>query len=231
MAGDVVLRSSRVTKARETVTVLGTEVNTMATLAARKTWCVEVITVSSSENIIILKMTVVRSQWSPPPPRPPAPAAPGGRWWRGLRAAPCSGRAERARLTVTMTETARVAWSVVTTTATGLVLTSITRTTAVKDQQHPLFLNLHKQRARARAQFLHSQDLVRGVRGGTTMAGDVALQSSRVTKARETVMDLETGVNTTATEAVLETWCAGVITVSSLVCIIILKTTVVKGRQ
>ena len=63
------------------------------------------------------------------------------------------------------------------------------------------------------------------------MAGDVALQSSRVTKARETVMDLETGVNTTATEAVLETWCAGVTTVSSLVCIIILKTTVVKGRQ
>ena len=144
MAGDVVLQTSPVTKERETVTDLGTEVNTMATLAARETWCVEVTTVSSSENITILKMTAVRSQWSPPRPRPPAPASPGGRWWRGLRAAPCSGRVERARLTVIMTGTVRAAWSVVTTTATGLVLTSITRTTAVKNHQDTSVLHLHQ---------------------------------------------------------------------------------------
>ena len=45
---------------RETVTVLGTGVNTTATLAARASWCVGVTTVSSLENIIILKMTAVR---------------------------------------------------------------------------------------------------------------------------------------------------------------------------
>ena len=63
------------------------------------------------------------------------------------------------------------------------------------------------------------------------MAGDVALRSSRVRKARETVTVLGTEVNTTATEAVLGTCSVAVTTVSSLVCIIILKTTVVKGRQ
>ena len=50
-------------------------------------------------------------------------------------------------------------------------------------------------------------------------------------KERETVTDLEMEVNTTAIEDVLETFSAAVTTVSSLVCIIILKTTAVKGRQ
>jgi len=63
------------------------------------------------------------------------------------------------------------------------------------------------------------------------MAGDVALRSSRVRKERETVTDLGTEVNMMAIEAVLETCSAAVTTVSSLVCIIILKTTAVKGRQ
>ena len=62
------------------------------------------------------------------------------------------------------------------------------------------------------------------------MAGDVALRTSPVRRARETVTDLRTEVNMMAIEAVLETYSAGVTTVSSLVCIIILKTTVVKGR-
>ena len=63
------------------------------------------------------------------------------------------------------------------------------------------------------------------------MAGDVALRSSRVRKERETVTDLGTEVNMMAIEAVLETCSAALTTVSSLVCIIILKTTAVKGRQ
>ena len=60
MGGDVVLQSSRVTRERETVTDLVTEDNMTAMLAVKETWCVEVTTVSSLENIIILKMTAVR---------------------------------------------------------------------------------------------------------------------------------------------------------------------------
>ena len=63
------------------------------------------------------------------------------------------------------------------------------------------------------------------------MVGDAAPRSSRVRKARETVMVLETEVSMMATEDVLETWSAGVITVSSLVSIIILKMTAVRGRH
>ena len=62
------------------------------------------------------------------------------------------------------------------------------------------------------------------------MGGDVVLQSSPVMKERETVTDLGMEVNTMATEAVLESCSAGVTTVSSLVSIIILKTTAVRGR-
>ena len=60
MGGDAALQSSRVTRERETVTDLVMEVNMMAMLAVKETWCVEVTTVSSLENIIILKMTAVR---------------------------------------------------------------------------------------------------------------------------------------------------------------------------
>ena len=83
MTGDVALQRSPVVKERETVTDLRTEVNMMAIEAVRETYSAAVTTVSSSENITILKMTAVRSQWSPPPPPPPppAPAVPGGRWW------------------------------------------------------------------------------------------------------------------------------------------------------
>ena len=63
------------------------------------------------------------------------------------------------------------------------------------------------------------------------MAGDAAPRSSRVRKARETVMALETEVSMMATEDVLETWCAGLTTVFSLVFIIILKTIAVRGRH
>ena len=63
------------------------------------------------------------------------------------------------------------------------------------------------------------------------MAGDAALRSSRVRKARETVMALETEVSMMATEDVLETCSAGVTIVSSLVFIIILKTIAVRGQH
>ena len=62
VAGDVVPQSCPVMKERETVTDLGTEVNMTAMLAARETWCVAVTTASSSDNIIIPKMTAVRDQ-------------------------------------------------------------------------------------------------------------------------------------------------------------------------
>ena len=102
-----------------------------------------------------------------------------------------------------MTGTVRAVWSVVTTTATGLGLTSITRMTAVRNLPQSSVLLLHQYRARA--QFPHSPDQVRGVLEGTTMAGDVALRSSPVMKARETVMVLGTGGNTMATLAARET--------------------------
>ena len=63
------------------------------------------------------------------------------------------------------------------------------------------------------------------------MGGDVVLQSSPVMKERETVTDLGTEANMTATKDVLETWSAAVTTVFSLVFIITLKTTAVRGRQ
>ena len=59
MGGDAALQSSRVTRERETVTDLVMEDNMTAMLAVKETWCVEVTTVSSLENIIILKMTAV----------------------------------------------------------------------------------------------------------------------------------------------------------------------------
>ena len=62
------------------------------------------------------------------------------------------------------------------------------------------------------------------------MGGDVALQSSRVRRERETVTDLGTEVNMTATEDVLESCSAAATTVSSSVFIIILKTTAVRSR-
>ena len=60
MVGGAVLQSSLVTREREIVTDLVMEVNMTAMLAVKETWCVEVTTVSSLENIIILKMTAVR---------------------------------------------------------------------------------------------------------------------------------------------------------------------------
>ena len=62
MGGDAALQSSPVTRERETVMNLVMEVNMMAMLAVKEILSAEVTTVSSSENIIILKMTVVRSQ-------------------------------------------------------------------------------------------------------------------------------------------------------------------------
>ena len=59
MGGDVVLQSSPVGRERETVTDLVMEVNMMATLAARETWCVGVIIANSSATTITRKMTVV----------------------------------------------------------------------------------------------------------------------------------------------------------------------------
>ena len=60
MAGDAVLQSSPVTRERETVTDLVMEVNMMVMLAVKEILSAEVTTVSSLENIIILKMTAVR---------------------------------------------------------------------------------------------------------------------------------------------------------------------------
>ena len=60
MGGDAALQSSLVTREREIVTDLVMEVNMTAMLAVKETWCVGVTTVSSLENIIILKMTAVR---------------------------------------------------------------------------------------------------------------------------------------------------------------------------
>ena len=59
-AGDVAHQRSRVTREREIVTDLVMEVNMTAMLAVKETWSVGVTTVSSLENIIILKMTAVR---------------------------------------------------------------------------------------------------------------------------------------------------------------------------
>ena len=47
------------TRERETVTDLVMEDNMTAMLAVKETWCVEATTVSSLENITILKMTAV----------------------------------------------------------------------------------------------------------------------------------------------------------------------------
>ena len=60
MGGDAALQSSLVTREREIVTDLVMEVNMTAMLAVKETWCAGVTTVSSLENIIILKMTAVR---------------------------------------------------------------------------------------------------------------------------------------------------------------------------
>ena len=104
MARDVVLQSNHVGRERETVTDLVMEVNMMAMLAVKEILSAEVTTVSSLENITILKMTAVRdpqSQW------PPHRAVSRGRRLRGPRAAPCSDPAEKVRLTVSMTVTVR----------------------------------------------------------------------------------------------------------------------------
>ena len=61
-ARDVVLQSSPVGRERETVMDLVMEVNMMATLAARETWCAGVTTANSSVFIITRKMTAVRDQ-------------------------------------------------------------------------------------------------------------------------------------------------------------------------
>ena len=102
--------------------------------------------------------------------------------------------------------------------------------TAVRNQQHSLVIR-HLLQYLAQAQSLHSPDLARGVLAGTTVAADAAPRSSRVRKARETVMALETEVSMMATEDVLETCSAGVTIVSSLVFIIILKMIAVRGRH
>ena len=60
MERDVVLLRILVMEVKETVTDLVMEVNMTAMLAVKETWCAEVTTVSSLENIIILKMTAVR---------------------------------------------------------------------------------------------------------------------------------------------------------------------------
>ena len=59
MVRDVVLRTIPVRRARATVTDLVMEVSMMVMPAVRVIWCVGVTTVSSLENIIILKMTAV----------------------------------------------------------------------------------------------------------------------------------------------------------------------------
>ena len=58
--GDAAAPSSPVTRERETVTDLVMEVNMMVMLAVKEILSAEVTTVSSLENIIILKMTAVR---------------------------------------------------------------------------------------------------------------------------------------------------------------------------
>ena len=65
MVGGAVLQSSLVTRERETVTDLQTEVNMTDMLAVRETSCVGVTTVSSSESTIIRKMTAVRDRRTP----------------------------------------------------------------------------------------------------------------------------------------------------------------------
>ena len=164
------------------MTDLVMEVNMTATLAARETWCAGVTTVSSSGNITTQKTTAVRSPQCPPPP-PLLPAVPPGLEWVGeLGAALPSGPVARVRPTVTMTGTAGAISCAGTTTVAGLASISTTRTTAVKNQQPSSLLHLHQSH--------HSQDLVRGVPGGTTVGGDVVLQSSHVRRERETVTDL-----------------------------------------
>ena len=69
----------------------------------------------------------------------------------------------------------------------------------------------------------------RGVLGGTTVAGDVVPQSCPVMKERETVMDLATEVNMTATLAARETLSVEVIIVNSLAITITRKMTAVRG--
>ena len=70
---------------------------------------------------------------------------------------------------------------------------------------------------------------VRGVLGGTTVAGDVVLQTSPVVKERETVMGLVTEVNMTDMLAVLEISSVEVIIVNSLAIIITRKMTAVRS--
>ena len=62
MAGDVALQRSRAMKERETVTVLGMEVNMTAILDVKEIFSVEVIIASSLGIIITRKMTAVRDQ-------------------------------------------------------------------------------------------------------------------------------------------------------------------------
>ena len=61
------------------------------------------------------------------------------------------------------------------------------------------------------------------------MAGDVALRTSPVRRARETVTDLRTEVNMTAMKAVLEILSVEVIIVCSLAIIITRKMTAVRS--
>ena len=71
---------------------------------------------------------------------------------------------------------------------------------------------------------------VRDVLGGTTVAGDVVLQTSPVVKERETVMVLVTEVNMTDMLAVLEISSVEVIIVNSLAIIITRKMTAVRDQ-
>jgi len=68
------------------------------------------------------------------------------------------------------------------------------------------------------------------VLGGTTVAGDVVLQTSPVVKERETVMGLVTEVNMTDMLAVLEISSVEVIIVNSLAIIITRKMTAVRDQ-
>jgi len=63
------------------------------------------------------------------------------------------------------------------------------------------------------------------------MVGGAVLLTSLVTRERETVTDLQTGVNMTDTRAVRETWSVAVTIVSSSGFTIIPKTIAVRGRQ
>jgi len=60
------------------------------------------------------------------------------------------------------------------------------------------------------------------------MVGGAVLQSSLVTRERETVMDLQTGANMTDMLAVRETSCVGVTTARSLDTSITRRTTAVR---